>query len=68
MKTEKQSYKPIRVIEGYAMKKQLRGGYKIIEYWRMSNEEGVRKRTLHKNLPMTDAEDKLYRLENKISN
>lgn len=59
------TYKPKRVVEGYQMKKQLHGGFKIIEYSRMSNEGIVRKRTIHKNLPLTEAEDILYRLESK---
>lgn len=65
MKNEKQSYKPTQVIDGYDMKKQLHGGYKIIKYWHMSNEQFIRKQTLHKNLPMNVAEEILYKLENK---
>lgn len=66
MKVQKQSYKPTKVVEGYQMKKQQRGGFKIIEYWRMSNEESLRKRTLYKNLNMMDAENILYQLESKL--
>ena len=54
-----------RIIDGYQMKKQLHGGFKITEY---SHIEGnpIKKRTLYKNLTMTDAEDLLYRLESKL--
>lgn len=65
MNETKNHYKPKRVVEGYQMKKQLHGGFKIIEYARMSNEQHVRKRTIYKNLTLTDAEDILYRLETK---
>lgn len=65
MNETKHPYKPKRVVEGYQMKKQLHGGFKIIEYTRMSNEQGIRKRTIYKNLTLTDAEDILYRLETK---
>lgn len=61
----KTTYKPTRLIEGYQVKKQLHGGFKIVEYTRMSNEDVVRKRTIYKNLTLTDAEDILYRLESK---
>lgn len=62
----KNSYKPIRVIDGYQMKKQLHGGFKIVEYSHFNNEDFLRKRTVHKNLTLSDAEDKLYRLESKL--
>lgn len=65
MKNRKQPYKPTRIVS-YEMKKQLHGGYKILEHSHMSNDTGYKKRTLYKNLPMTDAEDKLYRLESKL--
>lgn len=66
MKNEKKSYKPTRIIDGYRMKKQLHGGFKIVEYSHFSNESFLRKKVLHKNLTLTDAEDKLYRLESKL--
>ena len=59
-------YKPIKVIDGYQMKKQLHGLFKIVEVYHYSNELGnIRKRTLCKNLTLSDAEDKIYRLETK---
>ena len=66
MKNEKTAYKPYRIIDGYHMKKQLHRGFKILEYYHYSNEQSYRRRTLYKNLTLTDAEDKLYRLESKI--
>lgn len=62
---ETKTYKPKRVIEGYQMKKQLRGGFKIVEFSRMSNEDVIRRRTIHKNLTLTDAENILYKLETR---
>lgn len=57
--------KPKRLILGYEMKLQVFGGFKIVEYSQMDNGEGFRKRTLHKNLDLSTAEDIIYRLENK---
>lgn len=65
MKNEK-TYKPTLIIEGYKMKKQLHGGFKIIEYSRFSNETFIRKRVLFKHLTLSEAEDKLYQLESKL--
>lgn len=62
MKNQK-LYKPALVIDGYQIKKHLHGGFKIVEYFHFSNETFIRKRTLFKHLTLTDAEDKLYRLE-----
>lgn len=66
MKNQKSSYKPTLIIDGYQMKKQLRNGFKIVEYSHYSNETFIRKRVLFKHLTLTDAEDKLYRLESKL--
>lgn len=67
MKNEKTpSYKPTRDIDGYQMRRQLHGGFKIVEYSHYSNEDIIRKRTIYKNLTLTEAEDKLYRLEGKF--
>lgn len=60
------SYKPKLIIDGYQMKKQLHAGFKIVEYFHYSNENYLRKRVLFKNLTLSDAEDKLYRLESKL--
>lgn len=49
------------------MKKHLHGGFKIVEYSHFSNEKYIRKRVLHKHLSLSDAEDMLYRLENKLN-
>lgn len=64
MKT-KTPYKPTRITDGYQMKKQLRGKFKIVEYFHFSNETSIRKRTIFKNLILSDAEDKMYRLETR---
>lgn len=67
MKNQKTSYKPTRVIDGYQMKKHLHGGFKIVEYSHFSDENFIRKRVLFKHLTLSDAEDKLYRLESKLN-
>lgn len=59
-------YKPKYIIDGYAIKKHLHGGFKIVEYSHYSNESFVRKRTLFKHLSLSDAEDRLYRLESNL--
>lgn len=48
------------------MKRQIHGGFKIIEYSRMSNDTGAKKRTLYKNLTLTEADDAIYKLESKL--
>ena len=63
-----QTYKPTLIIEGYQIRKHLNGGFRIVEYSRYNNENFIRKRTLYKHLTLSDAEDKLYRLESKIKN
>ena len=65
MKNEK-PYKPTKTIDGYEMRKHQHGGFRIIEYSHYSNEGSIRKRTIYKHLSLTDAEDKLYRLEASI--
>lgn len=67
MKNQKPSYKPTLIIDGYQMKKHLHGGFKIVEYSHFSNESFMRKRVLFKHLTLSDAEDKLYRLESKLN-
>lgn len=64
-KQQKTTYKPTRVIDGYQMKKHLHGGFKIIEYYHYSNEDFMRKKIIFKHLTLSEAEDKLYRLETK---
>lgn len=63
----KNSYKPYLIIDGYAMKKHLHGGFKIVEYSHFSNEKFTRKRVRAKHLPLEDAEDMMYRLESKLN-
>ena len=46
----------------YVKKKQLGGGFKIVEYRRLPNG-GFKKRTIRKNLTLTEAEDFLYKKE-----
>ena len=62
----KTPYKPALIIDGYQMKKHLHGGFKIIEYSHFSDEKFVRKKTLFKHLSLSDAEDRMYRLESKL--
>lgn len=66
MKNESKHYKPKRIIDGYITKKQLHGGFKIIEISHISNENFLRKRVLHKGLTLSDAEDIVYRLESRL--
>lgn len=61
---DKKQCKPTRITDGFRIKKQLHGGFKIQEFFHFSNEGFIRKRTLFKNMNLSDAEDKLYRLEN----
>lgn len=49
------------------MKKHLHGGFRIIEYWRFSNESNVRKRCVAKHLNLNEAEDLMYKLEAKLN-
>ncbi len=49
------------------MKKQLHGGFKVVEVSHYSNETFYRKRVLKKNLNLNEAEDMIYRLENKLN-
>ena len=62
----KTPHKPALIIYGYQMKKHLHGGFKIVEYSHFSDEKFVRKRTLFKHLSLSDAEDRMYRLESKL--
>ena len=55
-----------KIIDGYEMKHSPMGGYRIVEYYHFKNEQ-VRKRTIAKNLNQSDAEDMLWKLENKSS-
>ena len=56
--------KPILIIDGYETKKQQHGLFKIIEYSHYSNEPGnIRKRTIYKNLTLSEAENITYQLE-----
>ena len=61
-----QNYKPKRIIDGYYMKKQLHGGFKVYEVFHFSNEQSVRRKCIAKNLTLTDAEDLIFRLEAKL--
>lgn len=64
-KVKNAPYKPKRIVDGYQMKKQQHGLFKIVEYYHFSNEQNIRKRTLHKDLNISEAEDLIYRLESK---
>lgn len=72
MKIEKTTtYKPIRITDGYVMKKQLHNGFRIVEFYHYEHRgkpiSEVRKRTVKKDLLLTDAEDLLYKLESKLN-
>ena len=71
MKIEKTTYKPIRITDGYVMKKQLHNGFRIVEFYHYEHRgkpiSEVRKHTVKKDLPLTDAEDLLYKLESKLN-
>lgn len=62
-----ESYRPLRTTDAYQMKKQLHGRFKIVEYYHYELHgkptTEVRKRTIKKNLLLTDAENLLYKLE-----
>ena len=64
---KRNTHRTRKVIDGFRMKKQLHGGFKIVEYSHFEKNgyaiTEIRKRTLYKDLPMTDAEAKLYELE-----
>lgn len=64
-KVKNATYKPTRIVDGYQMKKQQHGLFKIVEFYHYSNEQAIRRRTISKNLTLSDAEDKIYRLETK---
>ena len=52
-------------IKGYEIRKQQRGLFKIVEYIQATPDSGVRKRTIRKDLNLSDAEKVLYDLESK---
>lgn len=66
MKNEKPTYKPVRIVDGYQMRKHFHEGFKIVEYFHFSNDATIRKKVLYKHLTLSDAEDKLYRLESRL--
>lgn len=53
-------------IKGYEMRKQQRGKFKIIEYSQATPNSELRKRTIRKDLNMSEAEAVLYELEHKL--
>ena len=65
MQNKNATYKPIKIIDGYQTKKQQHGRFKIVEHFHFSNETFFRKRTIYKDLTLSEAEDKIYRLETK---
>jgi hypothetical protein len=52
----------------YEKKHQFHGGFKVIQYYTKGFDKQVRKRTLYKGLSITDAEQKIYELEQKLDN
>lgn len=49
---------------GYEQKHQLRGRFKVIEYY--SNDSGTHKRCVYKNLNMSEAESIIHKLERTL--
>ena len=56
MKNKKPTYQ-------YEMKHQLGGYFKVVQY--KITDMGVRKKTIRKNLTMTEAENLIYKLESR---
>lgn len=59
----KMKRKSTKVIDGYTLKRQLHGKYKVVAHYHDTNECIPRKRTLYKDLLLTDAESIIYFLE-----
>lgn len=58
--------KPRRIVDGYRIKKEvIGGGFKIVAYYHLSDSSKAWKKTLNRNLSITDAEAEVYRLERK---
>ena len=59
------------VLDGYEMKKQISGGYKIVKYTHCEDTRGsvvsVKKQTIAKGLTESDAEARIYALERQVS-
>ena len=53
-------------IVGYEVHKQQLGKFKIREYYYNKNEGVIKKRTIKKNLTLSDAENQQYLLESKL--
>lgn len=51
--------------KAYEIHKQLGGKFKVVEFSKYENETTIRKRTIAKNLNMSEAEDFVYKLEKK---
>lgn len=59
------SYKPKRIIDCFKMRPQIHGGFKVVEYSSMSDGTSPKKRTISKDLTMSEAEALIYTLEKK---
>jgi len=57
-----------RIVDGYELRHQQRGGYKITEYSHLENNTGSKKRTIEKDLDLSTAEARMYVLETKLDN
>lgn len=59
----------VQHIVGYQLKKQPFTGFKILKvYYNGKEKDKLRSRTIFKNLSYSDAEEKMYELDNKIHN
>lgn len=61
------TYKPTKVIDGYISKKQLHGGFKVIQLYHYEKNgkplSEMRRRVIRKGLNMDEAEELIYKLE-----
>jgi len=53
-----------RIIDSYGIKKEvIGGGFKVVAYYHLSDNSKRGKKVLFRNLTITDAEAKVYKLE-----
>lgn len=63
---KKSKFTPKRFIDGFVMKHQQKGGYKIVEYSHIPlGIANSKKRTIKRDLDQSTAEAELYKLETK---
>ena len=62
---QKPIHKPTKKVLGYEIRKQLRGRFRIVEYY-MTPDGRLHKRSIKKNLLSTEADAQVYELEKKL--